>query len=205
MKKLISLFLFIILMIVSGCQQNNQQADEGPDENDNRQIRVQDVQENERKNLNAQQIARRLVEIAEKEPGVKDAVAVVAGDYAVVGIDVDKDLDRSRVGTIKYSVAEAMKDDPYGKRVIVTADADTMERLREIGRKLEEGHPVQGVLEELAKIVGRLIPQTPDDFMNLDEPTRKNQSEQPMQKQERQQLDRQQKKQVPNEPAPRKP
>src|SRR5699024_11699221 len=60
--------------------------------------------------------ADHLANVAGDVPNVKDATAVVAGPYAVVGIDVDKDLDRSRVGTIKYSVTEALQHDPYGKR-----------------------------------------------------------------------------------------
>src|SRR5699024_8421603 len=79
----------------------------------------------------------------------------------VVGIDVDKDLDRSRVGTIKYSVTEALQHDPYGKTAVVVADADVMERLRGMGNKISKGHPVQGVVDELSAIVGRYMPDFP--------------------------------------------
>ena len=42
-------------------------------------------------------------------PGVNDATAVVVGKYAIVGIDVKAKLDRTRVESIKYSVAESLK------------------------------------------------------------------------------------------------
>ena len=40
---------------------------------------------------------------------VNDATAVVVGKYAIVGIDVKAKLDRTRVESIKYSVAESLK------------------------------------------------------------------------------------------------
>ena len=54
------------------------------------------------------------------------------GRYAIVGIDVNSKIERSQVGSIKYSVAESLKKDPHGARAVVVADADTMQRLKEI-------------------------------------------------------------------------
>src|SRR5699024_5508335 len=81
--------------------------------------------------------------------------------YTVVAIDVDEDIDRTRVGTIKYSVSEALYHDPYGKTAIVIADADLMARINNMGDKMQQGYPVQGVVEELAAIVGRYMPEFP--------------------------------------------
>ena len=72
-----------------------------------------------------QEISKRLVELATSIPNVNDATAVVIGRYAIVGIDVNSKLERSQVGSIKYSVAESLKKDPYGANAIVVADADT--------------------------------------------------------------------------------
>ncbi len=54
-------------------------------------------------------IAKHLVEVTEKIPGISDATAVVLGRYSVVGIDVDDNLERSKVESIKYTVAQALK------------------------------------------------------------------------------------------------
>src|SRR5699024_3465294 len=105
------------------------------------------------------QLADHLANVAGDVPNVKDATAVVAGPYAVVGIDVDKDLDRSRVGTIKYSVTEALQHDPYGKTAVVVSDADVMERLRGMGNKISQELPVRGVVDILSSIVGRYRPE----------------------------------------------
>ncbi|MWV45254.1 YhcN/YlaJ family sporulation lipoprotein [Paenibacillus sp. HJL G12] len=101
--------------------------------------------------------------LAERVAGVKKAHAVVFGNTAVVGIDVDGKLTRSRVGTIKYSVAEALRKDPRGKNALVTADMDLSTRIAEIGQHIQKGEPVSGFASELADIVGRIVPQLPKD------------------------------------------
>ncbi|MFP4975641.1 YhcN/YlaJ family sporulation lipoprotein [Paenibacillus sp. CN-4] len=105
-----------------------------------------------------------LEQLAARVPGVNGVNCVVLGRTAVVGIDVDSNLDRARVGTIKYTVAEALREDPNGARALVTADADLNGRLADMRRHIDEGHPVSGFASELADIIGRLIPQLPDDM-----------------------------------------
>ncbi|GAB6990631.1 YhcN/YlaJ family sporulation lipoprotein [Paenibacillus pini] len=101
--------------------------------------------------------------LAKKVPGVKNAHVVVFGNRAVVGIDVDGQLTRSRVGSIKYSVAEALRKDPRGKKSLVTADMDLSSRIAEIGEHVRKGRPVSGFASEMADIIGRIIPQLPQD------------------------------------------
>ncbi|WP_458123441.1 YhcN/YlaJ family sporulation lipoprotein [Paenibacillus sp. Z3-2] len=101
--------------------------------------------------------------LAKQVEGVEDANCVILGNTAVVGIDVDGELERARVGTIKYSVAEALRKDPEGVDSIVTADADVTERIKEIGEHIRQGHPISGFASELADMVGRIIPQLPKD------------------------------------------
>ncbi|HEY2421807.1 MAG TPA: YhcN/YlaJ family sporulation lipoprotein [Neobacillus sp.] len=112
-----------------------------------------------------QEISKRLVELATSIPSVNDATAVVFGKYAIVGIDVNSKLERSQVGTIKYSVAESLRKDPYGAKAIVVADVDTTQRLKEISADIKKGKPVQGIMEELADVAGRLMPEIPGDII----------------------------------------
>ncbi|WP_019909287.1 YhcN/YlaJ family sporulation lipoprotein [Paenibacillus sp. HW567] len=102
-------------------------------------------------------------QLAKRVPGVNGAHCVVMNNMAVVGIDVDGSLTRSRVGTIKYSVAEAIRKDPRGVRALVTADMDLNSRLAEMGRHISEGRPISGFAAEMADIIGRIIPQLPKD------------------------------------------
>ncbi|MFD1018032.1 YhcN/YlaJ family sporulation lipoprotein [Thalassobacillus hwangdonensis] len=149
-------------------------------------IQVKDSDPVQRKDLNNQQIARHLAKLALEVPNVKDATAVVAGPYAVVGIDVDKDLDRSRVGTIKFSVAEALKHDPYGKEAIVMADADGMERLRQLSNKMGQGHPIQAISDELSAIIGRYMPEVP---IREDQPVEPDQNKETIPKEDQKELE----------------
>jgi YhcN/YlaJ family sporulation lipoprotein len=114
---------------------------------------------------NPKQVAAHLEQLAKSVKGVNGANCVVFGKYAVVGIDVDSKMDRGRVGTVKYAVAEAFRKDPYGINAIVTADIDMRQRLREIRADVNRGRPVAGFAEEMSDIIGRLVPQIPRNII----------------------------------------
>ena len=161
--------MIVTSFLLIGCQQ--QQEESLPEQsNQNSTIQVKNSDPVKREEYSNQQIAERLANLAGNVPNVNDATAIVAGPYTVVGIDVDKDLDRSRVGTIKYSVAEALYHDPYGKTAVVVADADATERIRAMGEKIGQGHPIQGVVDEVAAIVGRYMPELPINDNQPEEP-----------------------------------
>ncbi|HLR41015.1 MAG TPA: YhcN/YlaJ family sporulation lipoprotein, partial [Virgibacillus sp.] len=115
MYKRIGILLFVSLFLIAGCQQQDKENALPEKGNSDQFIHVKNSDANQKDSLSNTQLADHLANVAGDVPNVKDATAVVAGPYAVVGIDVDKDLDRSRVGTIKYSVTEALQHDPYGK------------------------------------------------------------------------------------------
>ncbi len=154
--------LFISLFILFGCT-GKEDKTARIDSNQN-PINVKNSTIEHVDQQTGQQISKHLSDLAASIPKVNDATAVVLGKYAIVGIDVNKDLDRSEVGTIKYSVAESLKNDPHGARAIVVADPDMNARLREIGEDIRKGEPIEGVMNELADIAGRLIPEIPADL-----------------------------------------
>jgi YhcN/YlaJ family sporulation lipoprotein len=178
------------LLILAGCNNNT-----GVENNENQSlvnVKNSYIEDVDRKT--GQEISQRLVELATSTPNVNDATAVVIGRYAIVGIDVNSKIDRSQVGSIKYSVAESLKKDPYGARAVVVADADTMQRLREINTDIEKGRPIQGIMEELADVAGRLMPEVPADMID---PNPKNAPEKPkkeLPEDQKKNLDRKQEK-----------
>ncbi|WHX27039.1 YhcN/YlaJ family sporulation lipoprotein [Virgibacillus halodenitrificans] len=184
-KKLYLVQVLIIMFVIAGCQQNEEEALESK-ENNQQFLQVKNSEPTDLQNLSNKEIADRLANIASDVPNVRGASAVVAGPYAVVGIDVDKDLDRSRVGTLKYSVSEALYHDPYGKTAVVVADADATERIRNMGNKIKQGHPVQGVVDELAAIVGRYMPDFP---IQDEQPVDPDQNKEVLPEEEQKQLD----------------
>lgn len=150
-------------MLLSACGIQNNARNEANELPGNRPIHVKNSAQEPINREDGQAISRRLVKITESVPGVNDATAVVLGRLAVVGIDVKDNLERSKVESIKYSVAEALQNDPYGANAAVVADPDTVNRLRAMGREIQAGRPVKGILDELAAIVGRVLPEVPND------------------------------------------
>jgi|SRR5690625_1487093 len=197
MKLRRSIIITAVLIFMAGCQQTSEEeplSNNDADSSD-RIIHVKDSDPVEPQNLTNGEIANHLANVASEVPEVESAASVVAGPYTVVGIDVDKDLDRSRVGTIKYSVQEALYHDPYGKTAVVVADADVTERIRGMGDKIQQGHPVRGVVDELAAIVGRYMPQFP---INEDPPDEPDQNKQIVPEEDRKKMEDVEKEQSHN-------
>lgn len=185
-------------MVLIACQ-NNERDESIADDTQPIEVK-QSVEYNKEERKSSRQISKRLVDLATKVPDVKDATAVVIGKYAIVGIDVDDNLDRSRVGSIKYSVAEALQHDPYGANAAITADPDIFSRLKEMGKQIREGKPLSGILEELAAITGRLIPEIPGKINKKEpDPIRKNDKNLPQKEED--QLQDQQEKQGKSKPS----
>ncbi|WP_261133848.1 YhcN/YlaJ family sporulation lipoprotein [Bacillus sp. Marseille-Q3570] len=198
MRKLPYFLVMLCVVLLISCQNNKNDESLG---NDEKRVQVkQSVEYNKDERKSSRQISKRLVDIATREPDVKDATAVVLGKYAVVGIDVADHIDRSRVGSIKYSVAEALQHDPYGANAVITADPDIYARLQEMGKQISAGQPVGGLLEELAAITGRLMPEIPGQINKKEpDPVRKNDKSIP--KNEEKNLQNQQQKQGKSTPS----
>ncbi|WP_272893637.1 YhcN/YlaJ family sporulation lipoprotein [Heyndrickxia oleronia] len=196
MKKAFLVGLTIIFMTACANNEMGQNNNQNNNRNSARPISVKDSNIKSVDRKTGQDISRRLVKLATSVPKVKDATAVVFGNYAIVGIDVDDNIDRSQVGSIKYSVAESLKHDPYGAQAIVVADPDFTARLKEIGQDIQSGKPGQGILNELADIVGRVMPEIPKNLVQPESP--QNGTEKPKQNlnnQNEKQLNKQQEKQ----------
>ena len=154
------LVLIISLFLLFGC--NNRDDDVAQNQNNIVNVKNSTIQNVDKQT--GQQISKHLADLATSIPKVNDATAVVLGRFTLVGIDVNQDLDRSEVGSIKYSVAESLKNDPHGARAIVIADPDINARLKEIGEDIKRGEPIEGIMNELADIAGRVIPEVPADI-----------------------------------------
>lgn len=160
--RLTTLLCSVLIIIPVGCQTNNKTTRNQITPNAPRKISYQTTEQmrrNQSTRPKAHKTADRLVHLATSVPGVKGATAIVAGRYTLVGIDVDPNLDRGRVGTIKYSVAQALKKDPHGKNALVSADVDIVHRIRELNKQIMKGKPLAGLTNELAAIAGRIAPQ----------------------------------------------
>ncbi|WP_043968251.1 YhcN/YlaJ family sporulation lipoprotein [Anoxybacillus thermarum] len=181
--------IVFILLFMSACGQQAQ-----PNNRDSL-VHVKNTTNERIVNKSGQQIARHLAHLASSVPNVNDATVLVVGKYALVGIDVNAKLDPSRVGTVKYSVVESLQKDPYGANAIVIADADLNARLKAIQKQVENGKPIQGFMDELAAIVGRVMPEIPSDFLQTKNPRSTRQNDDQLNRNEQNQLEKEQQKQ----------
>ena len=175
---MVILTLFTLIVTI-GCQaRNTPPANEAapPNEKIEKKERVPQTARNPKRDQDPTETAHRLAKVVTHLPQVNDATVIIFGDYAIVGIDIDATLDRSRAGTIKYTVAEALKDDPMGAKALVTSDPDLLQRLKDLNADIQKGHPIKGFAEELSDIVARIIPQAPQAVPRREEPpTKENQ------------------------------
>lgn len=173
MRKHILLSILALTFTIAACQNaNTPPANEASPPQTKQTVRTKQTAPSKDKNESAEATAKRLTKLALRTPQVNDATAIVLGNYAIVGIDVDATLDRSRVGTIKYTVAEALQEDPAGANALVTSDPDIMQRIKEMNADIRKGRPIAGIMEELADIAGRLIPMSPQNVQqNKEEPS----------------------------------
>lgn len=164
----LSTFLILFTLLLSACANTNDEASTSKasknDEPQKLNVRNSTIASVDKET--GQQISEHLVKLASSVPSVKNATAVVLGKYAIVGIDVDENIDRSQVGSIKYTVAEGLKHDPHGAKAIVVADPDLTARLKEIQEDIKSGKPIAGIVNELADISGRLMPEIPADIVD---------------------------------------
>ncbi|MCK8454173.1 YhcN/YlaJ family sporulation lipoprotein [Bacillus safensis] len=170
MRLFLTLFMIQTIILLGACQQ--QEKPEALDKQDGRQHLVRVSDSSKKKTDQARpstDVAQHLVNVTEHVADVNDATAIVIGRYAVVGIDVKDDLDRSKVETIKYSVAKALRNDSEGANAVVVADPDTVSRLKEMGKEIQAGRPVSGIMDELAAIVGRVMPEMPKNEIDRNE------------------------------------
>ena len=158
------IFLFVIFLFLTvfvfGCQNNNNEQS-SPNSQDNQPIQVKNSDPRNVEVLDNQEKAQHLANLASEVPEVNGATAIMTNRGALIAIDVNKDLDRSSVGSIKYTVLEAVHHDPHGKNAIVVADGDVFERLNHIMDEVGNGHPISGFVNELGNLIGRWVPEFP--------------------------------------------
>lgn len=109
------------------------------------------------KSLNQQ--ADEIAEIVNRIPGVERSAVLLTGKTALVGVDLQNKISGSKIDSIKFSVKEAAERTGKGYNAVVTADIDTVTRVRELIAGVRAGKPVSTVSDEIADIVSRLLPE----------------------------------------------
>lgn len=96
-------------------------------------------------------------------PGIKGASAVISGNNAYVGINIDVsgNIDNTaKVQNLKKQAADMVrKTDSSITTVYVSGDADFVQRITKISNGIKSGKPVEGFKDELAELVKRITPE----------------------------------------------
>ncbi|GAA4858055.1 YhcN/YlaJ family sporulation lipoprotein [Paenibacillus vulneris] len=162
-------YCVVLLSVLVGCNQSPKNG-ASPTNDVNRHVQVKQTAPQKKEIVDSRAVSERLEQIATSVPLVEGAKCVVFGNTAVVGINLPPEMDRSKVGTIKLSVAEALKKDPYGVDAIVTADMDLAARIGKIRDSVVNGKPISGFAQEMAEIIGRIMPQVPREVEPISPP-----------------------------------
>ncbi len=159
--KMLPFIVPFVLLAGGGCSYNgNSHTDQTTYNGPVHEVRQNLKPSSSAQPISSQEIARHLVVLSKKNSDVRDATAVIIGNQAIVGLDLDKDTDPDRVGTIKHTVSRALKKDPYGANAYVTADPDLVQRLNNLGTSIRNGKPVSGLRDEMTSIIERIMPET---------------------------------------------
>lgn len=103
--------------------------------------------------------ADRIAESITKMEEINSATVVLAENRAWVGVDLKAQSTNEVTDNVKEEITRMVKSaDSSIDTVYVTADADTVTRLRNMARDIGEGRPVSGFMNQLEQIAKRVAP-----------------------------------------------
>ncbi|MGI6484774.1 MAG: YhcN/YlaJ family sporulation lipoprotein [Tepidanaerobacteraceae bacterium] len=149
----ILMMLTVLLIIIGGCSVSRKPAP-SPMTPDRSPAPAQDT------TPRAHTIATKLANAAERVDGVKSASVVVSGSTALVGLEIEPDVETNKTDEIKQKVAERVKRaDSIIMAASVTTDPNLITRLRKIAEGIKAGKPISSFSNELAEITRRMEPR----------------------------------------------
>jgi YhcN/YlaJ family sporulation lipoprotein len=101
-----------------------------------------------------------IAKACESVEGVQNAMVVVTGNTAYVGIDTDRNTVVANERDIKKNVAQAVRATGSNvNTVYVSTDMKFMDRLRSVGAGLRNGRPVDEFTTDLKNMVQSVTPE----------------------------------------------
>jgi YhcN/YlaJ family sporulation lipoprotein len=161
-SRAIMLLIVTVFMVslFTGCAPARRPApDTGPrqDMTEPRDMTRDNVNDNMGRESN--RIAEQLAKEASKVNGVRAATVVYTNGTAVVGLDLEKNIEAGQTENIKQEVSNRLKKTNNNvETVSISTDADTVTRIRNIARGVAEGRPVSEFAKELSEITRRVSP-----------------------------------------------
>ncbi|MEL7566931.1 MAG: YhcN/YlaJ family sporulation lipoprotein [Dehalobacterium sp.] len=109
---------------------------------------------------NAQARANTIARACDAVPGVEASTVVISGNTAYVGLDLEGNLENSETDRVEKAASQkAIAADPAVTRCVVSSDADTVSRLKNIYQGVKKGTPISSFANELEEIGRRITPK----------------------------------------------
>lgn len=90
---------------------------------------------------------------------IKSATVVVSGNTAYVGVDIAAKLQGKMTDQLKEKVIDKAKQTDTGlSRVYVSADVDTISRLKNYAKDIRDGKPISGIIQQVDEMFRRPAP-----------------------------------------------
>lgn len=160
----IAVFTLIFSVLLVGCRgaekpnlPRTKQGDRNIIDNEIERKDLDIVEEKSDKALStrAEKIADSIVDL----PGVDDATVVITGNTALVGVDIEEELEGKVVTDLKKQIVTRVKQiDKNIKNVTVTADPDLFERIDDIAQEINRGRGMSEFADEVREIIRRITP-----------------------------------------------
>jgi len=116
---------------------------------------------NNRNNGNNMDLARNITNQLKAMPSIEDAIVVISGNTALVGINAANDLKNDEDKFLKNDIVNKVKSmAPNLTNVAVTESPDLYERIRKLSQDMDRGQTIQGLGNEFKEILERIMPTT---------------------------------------------
>lgn len=170
--KTLSLFLSVfILTALGGCTPSDTSknkkvappANDTTKKDDTNMTKDNAITDNTTKDDMNGDLYKRATKIADevaKIKGIKSANVVISNDRALIGVDMEDTAEGKITEDLKSQVeSTAKKTDTEIKTVAVSADADIMKRISNVGTGIKDGKPLSEFGNEIEEIFRRIMPK----------------------------------------------
>ncbi|KGM96518.1 hypothetical protein Z968_06275 [Clostridium novyi A str. 4552] len=103
---------------------------------------------------------KKIEDAVNKIKEVKSSAVVITGDRALVGINLQPNVEDAKTKQVKSEVEKIAKStDKNLKSVAVSSDVDIFTRISKVGEGLKSGKPFSEFTKEVEEIFRRVLPQ----------------------------------------------
>lgn len=108
-------------------------------------------------NLPGDQIATAISTRTMEIDGVRNAVAIVLGNLAMIGVEIRDGVERTQV--LESVARETERNFPQIETALVTDEVDVVDSISATSEKISQGQPTSEIMDDLFSIWQRITPE----------------------------------------------